>query len=225
MDMMEIYHYLTIIRRRWPLVLALPLLAGLLALGAALLQPPAYAANARILVHRATAIEARAADPTVRIEDTVTDDLPAILRGEQLAREVSEELARRGHTLAPAAVQASLSGEIDQRSVLLSARTSDPDTAMALLQTTIDLLRTNGLRYWGARTDPQESGITLALLESPTATRLNGARAIALSVGLRALAGLGAGVGLAFLLHYLDGLRAAGTARAATAERRTQQEV
>ncbi len=223
---MEIYHYLTIVRRRWPIVVVLPLLAGLLALAAALLQPPAYAASARVLVHRATAIEARAADPTVRVDDTVTDDLPAILRGEQLAREVSEELARRGHTLAPAEVQASLSGEIDQRSVLLSARAGDPDTALTLLQTTIDLLRTNGLRYWGARTEPQESGITLALLESPSAARLNGARAIALSVGLRALAGAGAGVGLAFLLHYLDGLRAArGATRPAAAEGRPQQEV
>ncbi|HEU4327194.1 MAG TPA: Wzz/FepE/Etk N-terminal domain-containing protein [Roseiflexaceae bacterium] len=223
---MEIYHYFTIVRRRWPIVVVLPLLAGLLALAAALLQPPAYAASARVLVHRATAIEARAADPTVRVDDTVTDDLPAILRGEQLAREVSEELARRGHTLEPAAVQASLSGEIDNRSVLLSARAGDPDTALAVLQTTIDLLRANGLRYWGARTEPQESGITLALLESPSATQLNGTRAVALSVGLRTLAGLGAGVGLAFLLHYLDGLRAAhGATRPASAERRPQQEV
>lgn len=224
--MMEMYHYFTILRRRWPIVLVLPLLAGLLALAAALLQPPAYAASARLLVHRASAIEARAADPTVRIEDTVTDDLPAIVRGEQLAREVADELARRGVVLAPAAVQASLSGEIDQRSVLLRARADDPDTALALLQTTIDLLRTNGLRYWGARTAPQESGITMALLESPTATQLNGARAIALSVGLRALVGLGAGVGLVFLLHYLDGLRSAGRmARPTTTERRPQQEV
>lgn len=215
---MEIIDYFTIIRRRWPLVLALPLAVALISLGLALSQAPVYGATARLLAHRAAALEARPAppDPTVglveavKLADTVTDDLPAVVRGTPLAREVAAELARRGRPIDAATVQEHLSADIDQRTILLTASAANPEDALAMLQTALDLLQTNGLRYWGVKNlAPQDSGITMVVLEMPSAAkRLNGARPIAMAVGLRTLAGLLAALVLVVLLHLAEAQRA-----------------
>lgn len=221
---MEISDYFAIVRRRWPLVLALPLAVALISLGLALGQAPVYGATARLLAHRAAALEPRPAPPgptaslmeAVKLADTVTDDLPAVVRGAPLARDVAAELARRGRTLDPASVQKGLGAEIDQRTVLLTASAADPADALAMLQAALDLLQANGLRYWGV-TDlaPRDSGITLVVLDMPAAaTRTNGLRPIALAVGLRSLSGLVAALALVFLLHLAETRRAARPAPA-----------
>jgi len=218
---MDITHYFAIVRRRLPLVVALPLAVALLSLVVALAQKPVYSATARVLAHRAAALTAPPADPSAKIADTVTDDLPAVIRSAGLARDVAAELARRGRTLDPDDVQDGLNAEVGDRIVLLGATAEQPEDAQALLQTAIELLQTNGLRYWGV-TDlpPGQSGITLAVLEtSPTAVRVNGARSIALAVGLRTLAALVAAVALAFLLHFAEALRAGQPAAAPSGER------
>ncbi|HET9223109.1 MAG TPA: hypothetical protein VFO07_11420, partial [Roseiflexaceae bacterium] len=51
---------------------------------------------------------------------------------------------------------------------------------------------------------PERPGVNVAVLELPgEAALLNGPRAIALEVALRAMLGLVAGVGAAFALHYV----------------------
>ena len=222
---MDITHYFAIVRRRWPLVVALPLAVALLSLAFALAQKPVYSATARVLAHRAAAIAPRPADPAVKIADTVTDDLPAVIRGVELARDVTAELARRGRPLDVDDVQDGLNAEVGDRVVLLGATAERPEDAQALLQTAIELLQTNGLRYWGVKDlAPQESGITLVVLETdPAAVRVNGVRATALAVGLRTLAALVAAVALAFLLHVAEALRAGQPAAAPTAERPPQR--
>ena len=49
---MELYLYLDILRRRWPIVVAVPLLVALIRLAVAATQPPRYGATARLLVTR-----------------------------------------------------------------------------------------------------------------------------------------------------------------------------
>jgi capsular polysaccharide biosynthesis protein len=199
---MEFYLYLDIIRRRWPIVVAVPLLVALISLAAALMQPPRYGATARLLVTRPGAA-------TVDAEDTLAYDLPAIVGGAPFAADVAAELARRGRPLEQALVAQALHGENQKHVVYLSATTAGPAEAVAIVQAAVDLVRTNGLRYWGdTSVIPERPGVNVAVLDLPgEAVLLNGPRAIALEVALRALLSLLAGVGAAFALHYLDDRR------------------
>jgi capsular polysaccharide biosynthesis protein len=196
---MELRLYLEILRRRWPLVVGVPLLVALLSLGFAVMQPPRYGATARLLVTRPGSV-------TVDVEDTLAYDLPAIVGGEPFALQVTQELARRGYALDPAVVERSLHGENQKHVVSLSATTSNPADAVAIVVAAVALIKTNGLRYWGdPDVTPARPGIDITVLSLPAqAVLLNGPRAIAQEVGLRALLGLTAAVGAAFALHYLD---------------------
>src|SRR5262249_53416770 len=98
---MELYLYLDILRRRWPVVVATPLLVALISLGAALAQPPRYGATARLLVTRPLSA-------AVDAEDTLAYDLPAIVGGKPFAADVTAELARRGRALDQALVEQTL---------------------------------------------------------------------------------------------------------------------
>jgi capsular polysaccharide biosynthesis protein len=196
---MELYLYLNILRRRWLVVVALPLLVALVSLAAALTRPPRYGVTARLLVTRP--------EPSnLDAEDTLAYDLPAIVGGKPFAADVAQELARRGHPLDPLLVERALHAENQKHVVLLSATADSPSDAVAIVQAAAELIKQNGRRYWGDPTATSaRPGVDVALLDLPAqAALLNGPRAIALDTALRALLGLIAGVGAAFALHYLD---------------------
>jgi tyrosine-protein kinase len=199
---MELYLYLNILRRRWPIVVAAPLLVALISLAAAATQPPRYSTTARLLVTRPPIMN-------VDAEDTLAYDLPAITGGKPFAQDVAAELARRGRPLDVALVEQALHAENQRHVVYLSATTADPADAVAIVQAAVDLIKTNGLRYWGdANATPARPGADVVVLDLPdAAARINGQRAIALDAALRALIGLIAGIGAAFALHYLDDRR------------------
>ncbi|MFL5805478.1 MAG: YveK family protein [Roseiflexaceae bacterium] len=196
---MELYLYLDILRRRWPIVVAVPLLVALISLAVAATQPPRYGATARLLVTRPLF-------GNIDGEDTLAYDLPAIAGGKPFAQDVAAELARRGRPLDTALVEQALHAENQRHVVYLSASTGDPADAVAIVQAAVDLIKTNGRRYWDdSNATPEYPGAAVAVLELPAAAaQLNGPRAIALDVALRALLGLIAGIAAAFALHYLD---------------------
>ncbi len=196
---MELYLYLDILRRRWPIVVAAPLLVGLISLAVALMQPPHYGATARLLVTRPPV-------GNLDAEDTLAYDLPAIVGGKPFGQDVAAELGRRGRPLDLALVEQALHAENQRHVVFLSASTGEPADAVAIVQAAVDLIKTNGQRYWGDTSATSERpGVNIAVLELPAeAARLNGLRTIAIDVALRTLLGLIVGVGVAFALHYLD---------------------
>ncbi|HEX9373761.1 MAG TPA: Wzz/FepE/Etk N-terminal domain-containing protein [Roseiflexaceae bacterium] len=196
---MELHLYLDILRRRWPLVVAVPLLVALVSLAVAVMRPPRYGLTARLLVTR---------PPTgnVDAEDTLAYDLPAIVGGKSFAQDVARELTSRGHPLDEALVEQALHAENQKHVVYLSATTDGPAAAVAIADAAVALIKANGLRYWGdLNATPEHPGANVAVLDLPAgAALLNGPRAIAQEVALRALLGLLAGVGAAFALYYLD---------------------
>lgn len=202
---MELRLYLSIIRRRWPLVAALPILVALLSLALALARPPVYGVSVPLLVTRGDRFFAPGDDIEQASDDTTALDLPAVLSSVPFAQDVARELARGGRALDPAAVRAAISASQEKHVVTLSVTAGDPAEALAIAETAVATARANGLRYWGdPRATPGNPGINIAVLEPPgAAARLNGARVIAAEVALRTALGLVAGVGLAFALHYL----------------------
>ena len=202
---MELRLYLSILRRRWPLVVAVPLLVALASAVVALARPARYGTSTRLLVTRGAAAPGSTAGLTDLREDKTAQDLPAIVSGATFRGELAAELTRRGQPPDAALVGAIQAGNQDHV-VTIAFQGAKPEIAAALAQATIDLVRRNGLRYWGdPSATPERPGLDVAVLDPPgTPARLNGPRAIVLEVALRALLGLIAAIGAAFVLHYLS---------------------
>jgi capsular polysaccharide biosynthesis protein len=203
---MELRHYFAIVRRRWQIVAAVPLLVGLLSLAVALTRPPVYGLGVRLLVTRGPLAGEFAAGVTATGEDKTAQDLPAIISGAPFAEDVARALASQGRTGDPSAVRRTLSASNDHHVVYLSVAADDPAEAVAIADAAIAVLKANGMRYWGStQATAEQPGLDIAVLDPPaSAARINGTRAIALEVALRTLLGLITGVGIVFGLHYLD---------------------
>ncbi|NJN67609.1 MAG: hypothetical protein HC884_13310 [Chloroflexaceae bacterium] len=212
--MEQLFHYLKILRRFWVLVLALPLLVGIISLGAGLTKPQRYRSQARVLLSQAPYQQEQVLPfPDINLlnswqgSEFILDDVPSVVRSRALAEDVSAWLASTSRTddpIDPALIQASLDGEKFHRTVTLTSIASNPDLSIAFLEGAIAALQSRGLAYWGRSSEPG-GGLSVAVLDPPTpAQPLNSARSLVLNVGARSGLALAAAVGLAFLLHSLD---------------------
>jgi len=206
---MELRLYLAILRRRWPLVVAVPLLVALISGGAALARAPRYGTATRLLVTRGAAAGSTAGLTDLR-EDKTAQDLPAIVSGAAFRQDLAAELAGRGQPIDQAALAGAIRAGNQEHVVTIAFEGANPAATTAIAEATIDLVRRNGLRYWGdPSATPERPGLDVAVLDPPgTPARLNGPRAMAQEVALRALLGLIAAAGAAFVLHYLSEHRA-----------------
>ena len=203
---MELRLYLAILRRRWWIVVVVPLLVALVSGVIATTRPARYGLTARLLVTRGLAADGSTAGLTDQREDKTAQDLPAIVSGAPFARDLTHELARRGSPLEAAALAGAIRASNQDHVVFIAVEATRPEQAVAIAQAAVALIQSNGLRYWGdPRATPERAGLNVAALDLPAeATLLNGPRAIAQEVAVRALLGLIAAVGLVFGLHYLD---------------------
>jgi capsular polysaccharide biosynthesis protein len=203
---MQLRRYLAILTRFWPLVALLPLVVGALTLSAALTRPLRYTATARLMVSQA--LPPGLAPPNLRDQwdgtEFLIDDIPQVVSSALFAQDVSATQIARDAGLGESAALGGLSAEIFHRTVTLRAVANRPEQANALALAAIETLRVNGLKYWGRSDASGESGIELAVIDAPVAASDRSLRQLATDVALRAGLGLAAGVGLAFLLHYLD---------------------
>lgn len=206
---MQLREYLSILRRFWPIVLLPPLIAGGLSLVLALGRPTGYLATARLIVTVAPPA-ATAASPVPALDDGATwatteyilDDLPFVMQSAAFAADVGPAMAAEGYPLDQGAIQGGLRPEVTHRAVYLTAAAATPETALALVRNAVATLQQGGLKYWGRA--PQ-GGLEVAVLDPPAAAGRTGSlRDLVFDVAARALLALAAGVGLAFLLHYLD---------------------
>jgi len=202
---MELRLYLDILRRHWPIVLAVPVLIALISGAVAAGRPARYGAQMRLLVTRDMSA-ASAVGRTAAGEDTTAQDLPAILKSAAFRRDLAQALAQGSQPVDEAALIDMISATTSEHTVVVTVAGGAPEQAIVVARTAVDVLRRRGLYYWG---DPGASiahpGLHVGVLDAPErAVRLNGPRSMALEVGLRTLAGLGAAVGLVFVLDYLE---------------------
>lgn len=208
---MQLRYYFDIVRRYWPLLVALPLAVGLISLLLAWRQPERYGASARIMITQ----EPRFPGQETMLPDFnlfyswqgseyILDDLPQVVTSRLFAEDVVGALAGQGITVAPEVVQGSLQAEKFHRAITIAANTDNPQLAVALVQAAVEVLQTNGLKYWN-RTDGRGSGVRVAVLDPVGgAGALSNRRQMLFHVGLRTGLGLATAIALAFLLHYLD---------------------
>jgi capsular polysaccharide biosynthesis protein len=203
---MELRLYLDILRRRWWLLVALPLLVALIGGVAQASQPPRYGTTVRLLITRGPIAGDGAAGLTDQGEDKTALDVPAIVAGATFRSDLASELARQGHPIDEAALAGALNGLRQDNMVTISIAAAQPEDAVSIGKTMVALLKANGLRYWGdPRATPASPGLNVGVLDLPDqAALLNGPRTIVVDLALRALLALLTAVGLVFLLHYLD---------------------
>jgi hypothetical protein len=203
---MELRLYLRILRRRWWVLAALPLLVAAISGLAAARQPARYGTTVRLLITRGSIAGDHTAGLTDQGEDKTALDLPAIISGATFRSDLARELARQGNPIDAAALAGALNGIRQDNVVTIAISAARPADAVAIGPAMVALLKANGLRYWGdPRAAPGAPGLNVGVLDLPDqALLLNGPRAIAIDVALRALLALIIAVALAFGLHYLS---------------------
>jgi len=130
---MQLREYFAILRRFWPVVVLLPLLAGGLSLALALGRQPAYAASARLMVTFAPPAEAGASPVPALDENSawliteyILDDLPIVLSSSAFAADVGAAMAAEGHPADAAAIQSGLRAEVTRHTLAPGAVTGGP---------------------------------------------------------------------------------------------------
>lgn len=208
---MQLREYLSILRRFWPLIVALPLLAGGLSLALGLGRPQPYQASARVMV----SLQPLDADFNAELPDYnnnyswltseyMLDDLPQVVNSVAFAEDVRAAAAEEGYSLQTEPIRTGLRAEVLHRSVVLVAVADSAEAALATVRGAIAALERNGLKYWN-RAPGQGGGMYVAVLDPPGGVGLvGGTRDLLLDVGLRAGLALAAALGLALLIHYLD---------------------
>jgi capsular polysaccharide biosynthesis protein len=205
---MQLRTYLALLRRFWPLILLLPLLAGGLSLGLALRQPTRYQAGVRVMIARsviATGSAASLPDFNDSYSWTTTefilDDLPQVIGSAAFAKDVQAAVAADGLSVTPAAIQGGLRAEVLHRVMYLTATADTPEIALAMLEGSVGALQSQGLAYWGRG----PGGLDVSVLDPPQAAgTVGGLSDKLINAALRATLGLAVAVGLALLITYLD---------------------
>lgn len=203
---MTLYKLATSLRRRWLLVLTIPLLVALLSLGWQLTRPPRYESSARLIVTRGVTDPNSTAGITWAREDTVAQDLPTIISSAAFAQDVAAEINRRGIALDAGQLMGALRSANDGKIVTITATTGQPEAAPQIIDVAISELQQNGLRYWGDPTwTPQTPGVNIGPLDPPSAAvAVPSRREIAIDAALRAIVGLVVAIAIALGLEVLE---------------------
>jgi capsular polysaccharide biosynthesis protein len=203
---MELRQYGKIVRRHLWVVILLPLVALIAGLLFRSPSVPFYQATVRLIIDvpPLPASEQGSFDPryyAALATEYLMDDFSGFVTGDVIADSVSRRLTEQGITVPPGVIQGSTSSEKVHRLLTLRITWHEPDEALAIAEATVEALREESPKYFAR-----------LLGEAPQLSVFDGPKVIPLGIPLRQrldlpirlLLGLIAGLGLAFLLDYLD---------------------
>lgn len=206
---MELREYWMILRRRWWLPVTLAVLVGLISLiQLRPWQPRAamYSASMRLLVGVLPAAEQDVAayDPRYYAwltSEYLVDDFTEVVRSQLFASQVSQRLRDRNIEVPPGMIQGSaVTGKL-HRIITLSFTWPDAVQLEAIARAAADELTQNAAFYFH-QLGTENAGVTL--IDGPSVGVVGGGVREQVELPLRVVLALAVGVGLAFLLHYLD---------------------
>lgn len=128
----------------------------------------------------------------------LADDLAEVVKSQSFAQAVS---SRIGSPVPPAAITGATSPKKLHRILTITVTMADADLATQVAQAVASVLQEEGGRFFAQL---GSSKAAIAVLEVNPAVPVSGGFKEKLDLPLRVLLGLAAGVGLAFLLDYLD---------------------
>lgn len=218
---MELRHYWNVIWRRWPVVLALPLLVALGSLGLVFGRPASYTAEARVQL--VLVPQQGNAGDFFRYDDYynflateyTVDDLVEVLSGNVFTEDVARTLQGPGfnHPLGVEAIRGSLEVTRKHRVLHIAASSGQREWAVWIAQAAIKTLQDDPVKYFSRGDAPLKLNAVPLVIEQPLVAKGNRVRGL-LNAALQTLVAFFAGLGLAFLLDYLDdSLRGADAVR------------
>jgi capsular polysaccharide biosynthesis protein len=203
---MELREYWRILWRRWWLILGLVLLVLVISVIYRPQPTPMYQATMRftIGVSPETDSERITMDPLYSAylaSEYIADDFTEIVRSETFASDVSQRLTAQGISIPAGAIRGYTVAEKQHR--ILSMQIVWPDEAQlrAIAQAATETLEEENAKYFRQL---GSQGAEVFVIDSPTVVSLGVSLKDRLDVPIRVLLALVAGVGLAYLLHYLD---------------------
>lgn len=207
---MELYEYGRILRRRWwiPAVLTL-LVAGFSALQLqpwASPPPSSYTATTRLLlgVLPVQNADTTSYDPRYYAwltSEYLVDDFTEVVGSELFAEQVSNRLATQQISLSPGLIRGSATTGKQHRIITLQLTWPDADEAAAIASAASAELEGNASRYFRQL---GTEGATVEILDRAIVTPVGTSTRQRIEFPLRVALALLAGLGLAFLVDYLD---------------------
>jgi capsular polysaccharide biosynthesis protein len=203
---MELRQYWHII---WKRIWIPALLFGVvLVVSLVLHRPPApqYQASARVLVDvpPLEAVEGMGFDPRLtapQATEYLVDDFSLFVASQAVAQAVSQRLVDQGIQVPAGLIQSSTASEKVHRVVTIHVTWGDPDQALAILNTAVEVLRQEAPNYFGRLGSEQPR---IALFDGPNVNQVPPSLTQRLDLPVRLILALIAGIALCFLLDYLD---------------------
>ncbi|NIN64042.1 MAG: hypothetical protein GTO63_04855 [Anaerolineae bacterium] len=203
---MELRQYWRIIWRRWWIVVGLVIVA---LLGSIVLRShptPMYQATMRftIGVSPETDADRVTMDPLYSAylaSEYIADDFTEILKSESFAGDVSARLAEQGIFVPAGAIQGFTVAEKQHRVLSMQITWPDEEELRAIAQAAIEALEEDNAKYF-AQLGAQ--GAEVFVIDSPRVASLGVGLMDRLEIPIRVLLAVVAGLGLVFLLDYLD---------------------
>ena len=213
---MELKVYLQALRRRWPILVALPLLVGLLAAFQEVSRDATYVTDAKLRVI-SEQLEGEFTDYPVDdnfiASEYAIDDLVEAVRGNVFSAAVAERVRSAGIDIGSEEVQSAISSEREHRVLNVTVRSGDPERAEAIAREATAELEAGAFEYIGLPSP--DAGSIVRVIDQPGEAGPDTSRARLLLL-LQVVAAAGAAVLLAFLVDYLDDTLHDGEATAAT---------
>jgi capsular polysaccharide biosynthesis protein len=203
---MELREYWHIIRRRLHIVITPFLVVLVLSLLFRPARAPAFQASMRFMLGLEP--EARSGDYyaydkyyTWLTAEYLVDDAAELVRSSAFAEAVSGELEGSGITIHPGAIQGSTQAGQLHRILTVSIVWGDPDQLGAIANAVVGVLPVEIARHFA---QVGTGGVAASLIDPPAIGPLGASLRDKLDIPLRLVLALFAGLGLAFVLHYLD---------------------
>ncbi|MFN8522413.1 MAG: hypothetical protein U0821_04830 [Chloroflexota bacterium] len=200
---MELRAYGAVIRRHWRLVLGLIVLSFLASVFFALRGPSAYTASMRLAISVIP-------DPqqgnffrydsyyAVLTSEYLADDLSEVIKSEAFALDVSEEL---GYALEPAAISNLTRTKKTHRLLDVTVVGGDRQQVLAICEAIERVLNKKLDQYFAFL---KVNNGFVRIVNRPEVKRTSSLVLMTADIGLRTFAAACVGLGLAFLLEYLD---------------------
>lgn len=202
---MELKAYVSILKRRWPIVLLLPLIVGVGAILQEVSREPSYSTQVRAAVIRRPEAPTQGEFDFNRYynylaSEFAIDDLVEAVRGNVFASGVATRLPKESGIDA-GDVQGSLASDRKHRVLTMTSTSSDKLQAELIAQAAATELQENAFTYLGI--EGIGSPAVVEIIQTPSAAGPDTGRA-RLLLAMQVIAALGAAVLLAFLVDYLD---------------------
>jgi capsular polysaccharide biosynthesis protein len=131
----------------------------------------------------------------------IADDFTEILKSESFAGDVSARLRGQGIVVPAGAIQGFTVAEKQHRILSMQMTWPDEEELRAMAQAAIEALEEENAKYFAQLGSP---GAEVFVIDSPTVVSLGVSLMDRLEIPIRVLLSVVAGLGLVFLLDYLD---------------------